>query len=112
MTGGNVILKAEYSEIKGANRVNGINTNIKTGYIITKISNKGPLEGFADSEGKVIVKPIYETVEKLEIPGDDIYLFVQENGKKGYFKNGKQILNTTYQELAYSRKSIIIKKDR
>ena len=108
---GNTLLNSEFSEIKSANKTAWNEFSVKPGYIISKITNKGPVEGFSDINGNILISPKYEDVEKLEIPGDDYYMFVQDAGKKGLYKNTKQILPTTYQELSYSKKNIIIKKD-
>lgn len=108
---GKVILNPEYVELKSANKNVWDNDGIALGYEISKIGKNGRVYGFADKNGKIIVNPKYENIEKLEIPGHDYYVFVQENGKKGLYKNARQILNPIYQELSYSKRNIIIKKD-
>lgn len=108
---GTVIITPEYLDIKSANKTIWENTGVKLGYELSKTTNNGIKYGFSDEYGNILVNPIYETVEKLEIPGNNYYIKVSENGKKGVFKNKKQILKPIYQEIAYTQKNIIIKKD-
>lgn len=108
---GTVIITPEYLDIKSANKTIWENTGVKLGYELSKITNNGIKYGFSDEYGNILVNPIYETVEKLEIPGNNYYIKVSENGKKGVFKNKNQILKPIYQEIAYTQKNIIIKKD-
>lgn len=108
---GTVIITPEYLDIKSANKTIWENTGVKLGYELSKTTNNGIKYGFSDEYGNILVNPIYETVEKLEIPGNNYYIKVSENGKKGVFKNKNQILKPIYQEIAYTQKNIIIKKD-
>lgn len=108
---GTVIIQPEYLDIKSANKTIWENTGVKLGYELSKTTNNGIKYGFSDEYGNILVNPIYETVEKLEIPGNNYYIKVSENGKKGVFKNKNQILKPIYQEIAYTQKNIIIKKD-
>jgi hypothetical protein len=63
--------------------------------------------GYIDYSGKVILNTEYETISRaLEYEDiNDLYLIVRNNGKKGVFKNGKQIIDFEYQSINYANKS-------
>ena len=79
------------------------------GYIISIKTDTGVMYGYIDYNGNEILKPEYETISRvLEYDEkDDIYLVVRNKGKKGVFKNGKQIIDFNYQSINYSDKSDI-----
>lgn len=107
---GNIILKEEYTEIKSNNKSIWEDNNVQNGYKIIKMAANGPIEGFATEEGKIIVPVKYESVEKLEIPSEDYFVSVQEQGKKGLYKNSRQILKSEYQEISNTTNNLIFKK--
>lgn len=78
-----------------------------SGYIVSVKTNTGIMYGYIDYNGKEILKTEYETISRvLEYDDkDDIYLVVRNNGKKGVFKNGKQIIDFNYQSINYSDKA-------
>ena len=78
-----------------------------SGYIVSVKTDTGIMYGYIDYNGEEVLKTQYETIARvLEYDDkDDIYLVVRNNGKKGVFKNGKQIIDFNYQSINYSDKS-------
>lgn len=78
-----------------------------SGYIVAVKTDTGIMYGYIDYNGNEILKTQYETINRvLEYENkDDIYLVVRNNGKRGVFKNGKQIIDFNYQTINYSDKS-------
>ena len=107
---GNIILKEEYTEIKSNNKSMWEDKNVQNGYKIIKMGANGPIEGFATKKGKIIVPVKYESVEKQEIPSEDYFVAVQEQGKKGLYKNNRQILRSEYQEISSTKNNLIFKR--
>lgn len=107
---GNIILKEEYTEIKSNNKSMWEDKNLQNGYKIKKMGSNGPIEGFATEKGKIIVPVKYESVEKQEIPSKDYFVVVQEQGKKGLYKNNRQILRSEYQEISSTKNNLIFKR--
>lgn len=107
---GNIILKEEYTEIKSNNKSMWEDKNVQNGYKIIKMGANGPIEGFATEKGKIIVPVKYESVEKQEIPSEDYFVVVQEQGKKGLYKNNRQILRSEYQEISSTKNNLILKR--
>lgn len=80
------------------------------GYKLSKIAEKGQTFGYATENGKVLVKPIYEEIEKIEKEDKNTYIIVQKDGQKGLYKNNKQIIPNIYQEMTYTKNNIILKR--
>lgn len=74
------------------------------GYIVSSKTDTGVMYGYIDYTGKSVLSLQYETISRvLEYDNkNDIYLVVRNKGKKGVFKNGKQIIDFNYQSINYS----------
>lgn len=77
------------------------------GYIVSTKTDTGIMYGYIDYKGKMILNTIYETISRVLEYDDinDVYLVVRNKGKRGVFKNGKQIIDFNYQSINYSNKS-------
>ncbi len=75
------------------------NSNIKSGYITSKVTNNGMMYGYIDCKGKKILDIEYDKIERLST--EENYLIVRKNGKYGVYKNNDVIINCNYQELKY-----------
>lgn len=77
------------------------------GYIVSTKSDTGVMYGYIDYAGNQTLPVQYETISRvLEYDDkDDIYLVVRNKGKRGVFKNGKQIIDFNYQSINYADKS-------
>lgn len=86
-----------YSEIYGYEQV---------GYIVSKKAANGILYGYIDYLGDTYLDVEYESISRVfEYTGKDVYLIAMRNGKKGVYKNSKQIIEEKYQGIAYSNTS-------
>ena len=106
---GQEIIEAKYNSIVGDDFCLEAYGYALSGYIVSIKTDTGIMYGYIDYEGNELLKTEYETINRvLEYDDkDDIYLIVRNNGKKGVFKNGKQIINFDYQNINYADKSNI-----
>lgn len=104
------ILNEEYSDIESANTTIWEKKEVPNGYKISKEDKNGKKEGFADIDGNILVPVKYESVEKVEKEGKDYHIIIQSNGKKGLYKNKRMVLKPEFQEIAYTTKTIVAKK--
>ena len=107
---GNEIIPTEYASIVGDNYSTQEDGYTKTGYIVKKKTDEGLLSGYISSSGKLLLKPEYELVERIFNYNDkeNIYLIEMKAGKKGVYKNKKQIIENFYQSILFSSSSNII----
>jgi hypothetical protein len=106
-TKGNEIIPVKYDSIVGDEYcLQDYGYNL-AGYIVSQKTDTGVMYGYIDYSGKVILNTEYETISRaLEYEDiNDLYLIVRNNGKKGVFKNGKQIIDFEYQSINYANKS-------
>ena len=106
---GEEIIPIKYNSITGDDFCLEAYGYALSGYIVSIKTDTGVMYGYIDYTGEEILKTEYETISRvLEYEDkDDIYLVVRSNGKKGVFKNGKQIINFNYQSINYSNKANI-----
>lgn len=107
---GNLVIATEYNNITGDNYSTEEDGYTKTGYIIKKKTDEGIFSGYISANGKMLLKPEYEMVQRISNyeDKDNIYLIEMKNGKKGVYKNKKQIIENSYQTITYSSSSNII----
>ena len=78
----------------------------QTGYIISEKTDEGIMYGYIDYNGEQYLETKYESLSRVfEYTGEDVYLIVMQNGKKGIYKNDKLIIDQKYQSIAYSKES-------
>ena len=100
---GNVVIDFKYDQITGDGYCSEESGYEKTGYITKLKSSSGDLYGYIDYKGKVLIEAKYESIQRaLEYDEDNIYLICMNKGKKGVYKNKKQIINFDYQNIYYS----------
>ena len=105
---GNIVINYKYDEIIGDGYCLENNQYKKAGYITKIRTNSGDSYGYIDYKGKVLIEPKYESIQRvLEYEEDDIYLICMNKGKKGVYKNKKQIIKFDYQNIYYSNISNI-----
>lgn len=75
------------------------NSNLKSGYLVSKVTNNGLMYGFINYKGKKILDMEYDKIERLST--DEPYLIVRKNGKYGLCKSNEIIINYNYQEMTY-----------
>lgn len=101
---GDEIIPIKYNSISGDEFCLEAYGYALSGYIVSVKTETGIMYGYIDYNGNEVLKPEYETITRvLEYDDkDDIYLVVRNNGKKGVFKNGKQIIDFEFQTINYS----------
>lgn len=106
---GDIIIPIKYDTVVGDEYCQEKYGYTLTGYIVSLKTDTGIIYGYIDYMGNEMLKPEYETITRvLEYDDtDDIYIIVRNQGKKGVFKNGKQIIDFNYQAINYSDKSNI-----
>lgn len=99
-------ISVEYDDITGDGYYSETYGYEQVGYIVSKKNKSGILYGYIDYLGERYLEMEYESISRVfEYTGKDVYLIVMRNGKKGVYKNDKQIIEEKYQGIAYSNTS-------
>ena len=110
---GEMKIKPQYDFIESDEYVeNGEYLNC--GYVVGNRGNDGYKYGYISNEGKEYISTEYEDLYRVqEIEHEDIYVIAMKNGKKGLFKNKKQIIECKYQDILYNTvaKIFIVEKN-
>lgn len=106
---GEEIIPVQYNSITGDDFCTEAYGYALAGYIVSEKTDTGVMYGYIDYNGEEVLKTSYETITRvLEYDDkDDLYLIVRDHGKKGVFKNGKQIIDFNFQSINYSDKGNI-----
>ena len=87
----------------------------KSGYIVAKKKGDTYKYGFINSIGKQILDTKFEQIGRVKNPAknDEIYLVVFENGKAGFYKNSKKVLNNDFEDIGYDENNncLILEKN-
>ena len=104
---GEEIIPIKYDSIVGDEYCTQDSGYFLAGYIVSEKTETGVMYGYINYAGEQILGLQYETISRvLEYENqEDLYLVVRNKGKKGVFKNGKQIIDFNYQSINYSDKS-------
>lgn len=107
---GMVIIEIQYDSIVGDGFCTPNEKYAKTGYIVKEKTDTGYYYGYINSKLKMILEPEYESLERILNYKDtnNAYLIGMKNGKKGLYKNGKNVIENKYQSITYSESSNII----
>lgn len=102
------LLKTEYDEISGDGYFK--NNYKNAGYIVGTKEENGYLYSYLTNEGKTLLKKEYNDIVRItEIEENgNIYLIASKNGKKGLFRNNKELLECYYQNLEYNEEAKLI----
>lgn len=100
---GKVIIPNEYETITSDNYYNETTKNKTTGFIVSKKMQEGYRYGYIDYRGRVILKPEYTELERVnQISNEDkLYFIAFKNGQAGLLENKKVILNYEYEDIQY-----------
>ena len=105
---GKTIIEPIYDVIVGDGYVSEDGKYDETGFIVTTKTENGNLLGYLNKKGKVILENKYETISRVSSEKNKKpFLIVMENGKKGVFKNKKELIEINYQEIFFDDKSEI-----
>ena len=100
---GQIKIELQYDSIAGDEYFTEKDGYRKAGYIVGEKGSNGFLYGYLNNLGKEILDIKYESISRvLKYDEDNIYLIVMENGKKGVYKNSKQIIDLIYQNINYA----------
>lgn len=111
---GKVVIKPKYDTIEGDGYYNSETKYSYTGYIVCSKENNGYKYGYIGSNGKKILKNEYSEIYRV-LEADDkqnVYLIARKNGKVGFIKNNKKILDYEYQNIEYDPINKLIKVQR
>lgn len=99
---GRTIIDTKYNSIKGDEYCSPKTEYLKTGYIVSEKTSSGIIYGYIDYNGKVLIKPEYESITRnIEYDDEDVYLTFMDHGKKGVIKNKKVIIKPKYQTIVF-----------
>lgn len=100
---GNTIIDIKYDNILSDGYCSEDEMYAKTGYIVSEKTKDGVNFGYIDARGNSLLDAKYESLERvLEYDDDDIYLIAMQKGKKGVFKNKKEMIDLNFQDITYS----------
>ena len=105
---GQVKIEIKYDSVIGDEYFTENNGYGEAGYVVGIKGSNGFLYGYLNNFGEKVLDVKYESVSRvLEYDEDEVYLIVMENGKKGVYKNSKQIIELKYQNINYADNSEI-----
>lgn len=107
---GNIIIDIKYASVVGDGYCTENDGYTKTGYIVREKTDTGYYYGYINANTEILLKPEFETIERILNYKDssNVYLIGMKNGKKGFYKNEKTIIDNKYQSITYSENSNII----
>ena len=78
----------------------------QAGYIIGIKTSNGFMYGYLDYDGEEMLDQKFESISRVpKYNTSDYYLIVMNNGKKGVYKNSKQLIEQKYQSINYADNS-------
>ena len=100
---GTTVVKEKYDKIESDAYYEDESNYKKSGYIVAKKNGDSFKYGFINNKGKQILDTKYEQIGRIknQEKNDDIYLVAFENGKAGFYKNGKKVLKNDYEDIGY-----------
>lgn len=85
-----------------------------SGYIVSNKTKEGYIYGYIDNKYKKVLEVEHNEIERiLDTKNEkDTYLMASKNGKYGIIKNGKVLINYTYQGIEYDSKSSLFEIEK
>lgn len=108
---GKTVIKPKYDRIEGDGYYHTEDKYTKTGYIVCKKEKDGYKYGYMDNQGKQVLKNEYSEIYRVLEAEDkqNTYLVARKNGKVGFIKNNKKVLDYEYQNIEYDSLNGLIK---
>lgn len=105
---GNEIIPVNYDKIISDEYYTEKDQYKKSGFIVSNKTDDGYKYGYISYNGKKILDTKYNEIERIskEDP-KNVYLIVSENGKKGLYRNSKNIIENEYQSINYEDDDIL-----
>lgn len=105
---GNVKIEIKYDSIIGDEYFTDKKGYGETGYIVGEKGSNGFLYGYLNNYAEKVLDVKFESISRvLKYDESDAYLIVMSNGKKGVYKNSKEIIEQKYQNINYADSSQI-----
>lgn len=105
---GQIKIEIKYDSIVGDEYYTETDGYEKAGYIVGNKEANGYTYGYLNNFGEKVLDEKFESISRvLNYNEDNIYLIVMSNGKKGVYKNSKEIINQKYQNINYADASKI-----
>lgn len=112
---GKQVLPIEYDSILSDGYYDEETKYSNAGFILRIKTDEGYRFGYASPNGKVMLEPIYNEVNRITEINDtkDIYLITSLNGRYGLIKNKKTVIDNDYTEIGFERtnKLLIVQKN-
>lgn len=109
------ILKEEYDDVLSDGYYDDETKYSDAGFILRVKTDDGYKYGYATTYGEIVLEPIYTEVNRLiEIKDkNNLYFITSVNGKYGFVKNSKNVLENDYREIKYDDTNhvLIVEKD-
>jgi len=104
---GKVMVDAIYDSISADGYYDEEGKYKKAGFIVGTKQDEGYRYGYIDNNGKVVLDVQYNEIARItEITQDnELYLLALKNGQAGIYKNNKQIIKHSYEEIEYNKQS-------
>lgn len=112
---GNLLVNTDYSNIISDGYYTKEEGYKKSGFIVSTKTNDGIKYGYISYNAKEILSTKYNEINRiLKEDNKNIYLIASENGKYGFYKNTKQVMENNYQEITYDDNTgvLIIQKNK
>ena len=105
---GKIKIEIKYDSIIGDEFYTEKNGYSKTGYIVGNKGDNGFIYGYLNNFGENVLDVKYESISRvLKYDTDNSYLIVMSNGKKGVYKDSKEIIEQKFQNINYADSSEI-----
>lgn len=113
-TKGAKLIKAEYDNIVADGFYTDIDKYALSGYIVSNKTTEGYRYGYINNKYKKVLNVEYNTVERIldSKNAKDTCLIASKNGKYGVVKNGKELINYSYQGIEYDSNNSLFELDK
>ena len=98
---GKILVKPEFEDIISDGYYTEEYGYLKSGFITSKKSEDGYKFGYVNYVGKNILENEYNEIIRISKKDNNVYLIVGKNGKYGFYKNSKKIINNEYSSITY-----------
>jgi len=103
---GTTLVETNYDSIKTDGYYNN-EDYIYSGFIVSKTTEDGYKYGYIDYKGKEILDTKYNEINRVR-DLKDIYLIVSKNGKYGFYKSNKEVIEHEYQSIIYDESGLLL----
>ena len=111
---GNTLVKPKYDIVISDGYYTEDDEYKKSGFIVANKTDEGYRYGYIAYNGKTIIENKFNEINRISKKDKDIFLIVSENGKQGFYKNSKKILEHEYTDIDYDDEMdlLIVQKNK